>query len=150
MWKKMLPEVPQYLLKGKGYSLDPQDMYLMNESVQRGYATSADFSASVGDYHNGPLSVIMPFGLWGVFAFGWFLGGGVWVMNRNRRYGLPQLRHINAFLFAFLLAKILFFIAVFGSLYSDMYQFVGLIALNVALNGGVAGPERLAAQTAPD
>jgi len=26
-----------------------------------------------GDYHNGPLSVIIPFGVFGVIAFVWFL-----------------------------------------------------------------------------
>jgi hypothetical protein len=142
MWKKLLPEIPQYLFKGKGYSLDPQDMYLMNESVRRGYATSADFAASVGDYHNGPLSIIIPFGLYGVVGFGWFFIAGIWVVHRNYRYGRGDLQRINTFIYAFYLAKVIFFVVIFGSMYSDMFQFVGLVGFNVALNGGVAGPGR--------
>ena len=142
MWERLLPEVPQYLLKGKGYSLDPQDMYLMNESVRRGFATTADFAASVGDYHNGPLSIIIPFGLWGTAAFGWFLIAGIWVMHRNYRHGPAELQRINTFLYAFFLAKVVFFVVVFGSIYSDMFQFAGLVGFSIALNGGIAGAGR--------
>jgi hypothetical protein len=29
-----------------------------------------------GDYHNGPLSILIPFGLFGMIAFLWLLGAG--------------------------------------------------------------------------
>jgi len=146
MWKKLLPEIPQYLLKGKGYSLDPQDIYMMNESVRRGYMSSADLAASVGDYHNGPLSIIIPFGLWGAVGFGWFFAAGTWVMHRNYRYGSPDLKRINAFVYALYAAKVVFFLFIFGSIYNEMFEFAGLVGFGVALNGGVAGPDQVTGQ----
>jgi O-Antigen ligase len=141
MWKQLLPDVPQYLFKGKGYSLDPQDMYLINESMKRGFAAPTEYAALVGDYHNGPLSILIPFGLYGVVAFGWFFAAGIRMLHRNHRYGRPELQRINTFLYALFLAKVVFFVVIFGSIYSDMFQFVGLVGLSAALNGGVAGPE---------
>ena len=137
MWKKLLPEVPHYFFKGKGYVLNPQDMYLANESVLRGFMTSADVAAEAGDYHNGPFSVVIPFGIYGAVAFGWFFIAGLWVTWRNFHFGLPELKRINAFLFAMFLAKVIFFVVIFGSIHSDLFQFTGLIGLSVALNGGV-------------
>ena len=74
-----------------------------------------------GDYHSGPLSVILPFGIWGAIAFLWFLIAGIWALHHNRLYGDPALQTINTFLvFAVFLAKIITFILIFGALSSDM------------------------------
>lgn len=135
MWKKIAPDVPRYLFKGKGYSINAQDMYFANESIRRGFLSGGDFAAMVGDYHNGPLSVVIPFGIYGAVAFGWLLVAGLCVLARNWRHGDAELRRINCFLLALYCARLLFFLFVYGSLYHDLFQFTGLVGLSVALNG---------------
>ena len=90
-----------------------------------------------GDYHNGPLSVVIPLGIWGLLAFAWFLVAGARVLYANYRYGNPGLRTINRFLFAYFLVRIFFFIAVFGSFYTEFSIFTGLVGFGLSLNGGV-------------
>jgi hypothetical protein len=140
MWKHVLPEIPQHLILGKGLGFNAADA----ESAQladRGFGT--DLSAGselVGDYHNGPLSVILPFGIFGVFAFLWFLTSSVRVLYKNYKFGHPLYRRLNTFLLSYFIAKTIFFFTVFGSLYSDFMTFVGVVGLSVSLNGGVAKP----------
>jgi len=143
IWRTMLPEVPKYLFKGKGYTLDPHELSTMATLSRHGAADSAAAAAYAGDYHSGPLSVIIPFGIYGALAFLWFLVAGAWVLRQNYRYGEPALQTINAALLAFYITRVLFFFLVFGALYSDLYNFTGLIGLSIALNGGVrrVGPE---------
>jgi hypothetical protein len=140
MWKQVLPDVPRYLWCGKGYSLDPKDLYLAEESIQRGFASGFEIAILAGDYHNGPLSVLIPFGIWGTAAFAWFLVSCLRMLRQHLRYGDPGLLRINQFLFALFLAKIIFFLTVFGSLFSDLFQFTGLAGLSLSLNGGLSKP----------
>jgi hypothetical protein len=95
----------------------------------------------VGDFHNGPLSVLVPFGLWGAIAWLWFLAAALRVLYFNYKYGDPALRHLNTFFFAVFLMRTLFFFVVFGGIESDMLIFAGLLGLSVSLNGGVARPQ---------
>jgi hypothetical protein len=147
MWKTLWPEVPRYLFKGKGYALDPRQLSTIAELSRRGLDDSAAAAAFAGDYHNGPLSVVIPFGLYGAVAFCWLLAAGGWVLRRNHRYGDPALKTINAFLLAIYLTRVIFFFGVFGALYYDLYHFVGLVGLSVSLNAGVARPDREAVTT---
>jgi hypothetical protein len=138
IWKSVWPEVPRYLFKGKGYALNRQELFLVEESSVHGYASSHAAAAFVGNYHNGPLSVVIPFGLYGVAAFVWFLGVAMRVLYRNHRYGDPALRQINAYLLAFFIARVIFFLFFFGAFFSDLFCFTGLVGLSVALNRGEA------------
>jgi hypothetical protein len=96
--------------------------------------------ALAGDYHNGPLSVILPFGIWGVITFVWFLFAAIRVLHANYRYGDSSLRMINTFLLAAFVARVIFFFLLVGALNSDMLVFCGLLGLSVSLNGGVCRP----------
>jgi hypothetical protein len=138
IWKSVWPEVPRYLFHGKGYALNPQELFLVEDSSVRGYESSHAAAAFVGNYHSGPLSVVIPFGLYGVAAFAWFLGVAIRVLYRNHRYGDPALRQINACLLAFFVARAIFFVFIFGAFYSDLFYFTGLVGLSVALNRGEA------------
>jgi hypothetical protein len=93
-----------------------------------------------GDYHNGPLSVIIPFGLFGTVAFFWFLWAGFRVTYQNYQFGDPAYRRVNTFLFAFYVVRVVFFLTVFGALVADLVMFAGLVGLSISLNGGVAKP----------
>ena len=94
----------------------------------------------VGDYHNGPISVIIPLGIFGSIAFLWLLAAGIRVVYQNYQFGDPALHDINTFFFGYFVVKVVFFFLVFGSLYSDLPVFLGLLAMSISINGGVAKP----------
>ena len=133
MWRDLLPQIPQYLFLGKGYSFSAGELFM---TEFRGAGTEGAVLA--GDYHNGPLSVIIPFGIFGSLAFAWFLWAGCRVTYQNFLFGDPAFHRINTFLFVFFLVKIAFFLTVFGGLVVDLTMFVGLVGLSISLNGGVA------------
>lgn len=141
VWAAVLPDVPHHLLLGKGYSINSQDLAKLGTPTIGGEVGEGSILA--GDYHNGPLSVIMPFGLAGVAAFLWFLGAGIKVLYYNYKYGDPALHRINTYFLAMFIAKIIFFFGVFGSLYSDLALFTGILGMNVSLNGGMRQPVRV-------
>jgi len=141
MWKALVPQVPAYLLLGKGYVITMEDFEFMGmdtafhsvDASQQGLALSSDF-------HNGPLSVVIPFGIWGVIAFLWLIFAGLRVVHCNYRYGDESLRTINTFLWAYYLSLLCRFTFIFGALNSDMIGFAAIIGFSVALNGGVCRP----------
>jgi hypothetical protein len=135
MWKQLLPEVPKHLFRGKGFALDPTDLYLAAESGRRFQGEALIGTIVAGDYHNGPLSILIPFGIYGMIAFLWFLIAGVRLLHRNYKFGNPAYRNVNALLLAAFAARAFFFFIFFGSLHSDMPFFTGLLGLSVALNG---------------
>jgi hypothetical protein len=148
MWRTVWPEVPKYLLVGKGYAIDPTDLYLASEAGRRGLLPDYSESLTAGDYHSGPLSVLIPFGAGGTIAFLWLLGAGIKVLYCNRRYGDARLKLINDFFFTYFLAECLFFLFVFGDLKSQLCLFVGILGLSVSLNGGVCRKPAVARKAA--
>jgi O-antigen ligase len=146
MWQQVLPEIPKYLLRGKGYALDPQEVEQFNVTN----ASKRNWAGALlsGDYHNGPLSVIIPFGIYGALAFAWFLFACHRLMWRYLKHGHPSLRNINALLLAFFAARTVVFFFVFGALNSDMAIFAGLVGLSVALNAAVQVPAAQVEETA--
>jgi hypothetical protein len=150
MWKAVLPQVPEYLLLGKGYGLSRSDLlYMQGPTATAAISEDQWGSALAGDYHNGPLSVLIPFGIWGMLAFIWLLAAGCRVLYRNYKHGDPSLRTINAFLLALFTTRIVFFFVIFGALNSDMMLFAGTLGLSISLNGGVASAPKRAEQADP-
>ncbi len=135
MWKQMLPQVPKYLIKGKGYAIDPGDLFLAQQSAHRGFAIQAAASVVAGDYHNGPLSIVIPFGIFGLIGFIWLVMASLRVLYYHYRFGDPAFHKVNTFLLAGFVAKILIFVLIFGGLSSDLYVFLGLTGLSISLNG---------------
>jgi hypothetical protein len=145
MWKALLPQVPQYLLLGKGMAISPEEYNEMMGNTALGTATgvfdpSQNPLALSYDYHSGPLSVVLPFGIWGCIGFLWFLAASLRVMYRNFRYGDPSLQTINLFLFVIFSVSTFMFMFACGALSTDMAKFIGFLGLSVALNGGVCRP----------
>jgi hypothetical protein len=138
MWKEVLPEVPKYLIIGKGLGFSAADQVAagLEERALGGTAGTE----VVGDYHNGPLSVIIPFGILGAVGFLWFLAAAFRVLYRNYKYGHPEYKKLNTLLFAYFTTKTFFFFVIFGGFYSELMTFTGLVGLSVSLNGGVAQP----------
>jgi hypothetical protein len=135
MWKEVLPDVPKYLLCGKGFSLDGNELYMAMETGNRMSGAGLSSTIVAGDYHSGPLSIIIPFGLWGVVGFLWFLYAGGRLLQRTRRRSTPALENINTLLLALFAARAFFFFFGFGSLYSDLSVYTGILGLSIALNG---------------
>jgi len=96
-------------------------------------------------YHSGPLSTIIPFGIWGVIGLVWLWVAGGRALLANHRYGDPSLRAVNCFLLSLFLARIVLYLIVYGGFYGDMLHFAGILALSIALNGGVQKPAPVAA-----
>jgi O-antigen ligase len=133
MWKELLPAVSKCLLRGQGWGIDAGDFSTGVEMADPLDTLSG--TKLTGDYHNGPLSILMPFGLYGMVAFVWFLTAALRVLYRNWKFGDPTLQNLNALLLASFAGRAFFFFSVFGGLHSDMSYFVGLLGLSVALNG---------------
>jgi len=144
MWKSVLPEVPKYLLKGKGYSYSADDLFMTQMEGTRAGTVSYQAAAFAGDYHNGPLSVIIPFGAAGMLAFVWLLFAGSRFLYSVYREGPPELRGINRFILALFLARVLLFFFIFGSLTNDLFHFAGLLGFSVALNRAAQRPLEIA------
>jgi hypothetical protein len=140
MWSALLPQIPKYLLLGKGYAFSSETY---DESMARDSAfhhaidAAEDPLALASDFHNGPLSVVISLGLWGVVAWLWFWLAGFFVVWRNYRFGDPDLRHINNFILASFITKCTMFLLIAGSMVNDVAGFTGIVGLSVALNHGV-------------
>jgi len=135
MWREVLPEVPKCLFQGRGFNLNPTDLYLAAESQRRFASEGLAGTIVAGDYHNGPLSILIPFGIYGLIAFVWFLTAGARTLYRYYKFGDPALRTINALLLACFTVRAVWFFTFFGSFHSDVPIFAGLLGLGVALNG---------------
>ena len=146
MWEALLPEVPKYLLVGKGYAISQEDFDVMARgSGLRAIDASQQGLALAGDYHSGPFSVILPFGIWGAITFLWFMFAGLWVMYQNYKYGDPALQTVNTFLWVMFVVESFSFLFLFGALAYDMGRFLGPLGFSIALNGGVCRRVRAAA-----
>jgi hypothetical protein len=139
MWKAVLPEVPGHLLLGKGFALSQSDLH--GGDAQFHAISGEDWgSALAGDYHNGPLSVVIPFGIWGVIALIWLLIASGRALHSNYRYGDPSLRTVNILLLASFMANIISFFFIFGAFTVEIQFISGLLGLSVSLNGGICRP----------
>jgi len=140
MWKVVIHDVPQYLWLGKGYTFSSVDLYLMNESIRRGFFELYEETLVTGNYHNGLLTLVVPFGLPGAAAFVCFLFAGWRVLRRNYLYGDADLKNINTFLIAYFSARLFFYVFAYGQFDLDLMVFTGLIGLSISINGGVKSP----------
>jgi hypothetical protein len=112
-------------------------MYLTQVAIRMGTVPSYEESLLAGDYHSGPLSVIIPFGIIGSVAFLWVLIAGFRVLYWNYRFGDERLRRINTTLLSYYVAYSFSFFFIFGAFNSSLYSFLGAVGLSVSLNAGV-------------
>ena len=150
IWRATWPKVPQYLLLGKGYSLNKQDFDLIGSGQFTMFQSShieadSDTLAISGDYHSGPLSTLMGFGIWGAIGILWLMAATVFVTYRNFKYGDPELRVFNVYLLASSINCIVFFFFIFGGFQNDVGSFARLAGFSIAMNGGLARPAPKAA-----
>ena len=142
MWAALLPQVPQNLLLGKGFAFSAEtfNSSMGANATFKAIDASQDPLALSSDFHNGPLSVLIPFGIWGALAWLWFMVAGFRVVWRNYRYGDPAIRHANLAFFAMYVYKCFAFLFLFGAIADDVIGFAGIIGLSIALNHGMRRP----------
>jgi len=148
MWKAELPQVPEHLILGKGYVLTQQDYEFATSRTFGIISSDQNGSAVAGDYHNGPLSVILPFGIWGAIAFLWLLAAGIRATYNNYKYGDPSLQNINTLLFSLFVGHAIAFFLIFGAMEADTLSFAAMLGLSISLNGGISRPAADQAQPA--
>ena len=142
IWRDTWPKVPQYLLLGKGYGLSEADYEMLGEGTFARYGAShVDASqeglAIAGDYHSGPLSTLMPFGVWGGIGICWLMGATLFVTYRNNKYGDLELKAFNVFALASCISSIVAFFFIVGAFNNAMGYYGGLAGFSIALNGGL-------------
>jgi hypothetical protein len=135
MWKEVVPQISENLLLGKGYSINPTDLRFMTEYGTVGFVKSWDWAILTNVYHNGPLSIIMPLGIWGLAGFIWFIWASLRYLVRNYKTGDPELKPVNTLMLSFFLAQLTLFTFVYGDLPTNLFIFTGLIGLSVSING---------------
>ena len=149
MWTALLPQIPPHLFLGEGLAISTQDYdeMMSGNVILQNEAEKIDASqgglALAADYHNGMLSLIIPFGIWGVLSILWFLAAGAWVMYSNAKYGPPELYYPNSFLMVLFLWEATGFISCFGGLQisGQLATFIGYLGLSISLNNGICRPE---------
>jgi O-antigen ligase len=105
----------------------------MARGIYKGY----DWILVSNDYHNGLLTLIIPFGIFGLLAFLAFCWGALRALYANYRYGDAELSRINTFLLADFITSLFVFFTFYGSFYIDLINFTGIIGFSLTLNGGV-------------
>jgi len=142
MWSGLMEkEVPDHLWKGKGYAITKDDYDEMMGQTAFSQSGSIDQQglALAGDYHNGMLSLVIPLGVYGVAIFLWFGFAGLRVVWLNFKYGRPDLRTINFFMFIMFFNELVSYLSCVGGLAfsADINWFAGYLGMSIALNGGV-------------
>jgi hypothetical protein len=151
IWAETWPQVPDHLLLGKGYTITAEDYSFMGISAfLNGNINASDDNLAVsGDYHSGPLTTLMPFGIWGGIGMLWLMGATIYVTYRNYKYGDPELHTYNIYMFVSAVGATFFFLFIVGAFSSDMGNFAKLAGLNIAFNGGLAKRPAKAAYNPP-
>ena len=140
IWREVVPTIPQYLLVGKGYSINVRELDQATDFSELNGSEDGSVATLASDFHSGPLSVIIPLGFFGVVGFLWFLAAAFRVLLYNYRYGEAEYHRINIFLLAYFTVRVIYFIAIFGSFQTELTIFTGLIGLSISVNGGMCRP----------
>lgn len=141
MWRIVTPDVPKYLLFGKGYSYSGTDVMLTQLGYQMGIVrASYEDTLISGHYHNGILTLIIPFGIWGFGAFAAFAVFAFRVLYRNYQNGSIEMQSINTFLLCLYSSRLIFYLFFYGQFELDLVVFTSLVALSIAINNGVCRP----------
>jgi hypothetical protein len=145
IWRDTWPKVPQYLLLGKGYALSKEDFDMIGQGQFTQFQSShidasSEALAISSDFHSGPLSTLIPFGMWGAIGMLWLMGAALYVTHRNFKYGDPEIKTFNTFMFVSCIGSVIQFLFIFGGFDDDVANFAKLVGFSVAINGGVCKP----------
>lgn len=137
MWSVLVPQIPKYLLLGKGSAVSPADLYMAMEAQRRGHANDFEVAMVAGDYHSAPLSLIIQFGIWGIIAFAWFCIACLRYLYLAFVNSPEGLKRCNTLLLALFITHLICFCFILGSFADQLCIFTGIIGFSVSLNGTV-------------
>ena len=144
LWAALWPQVSEHLLLGKGYSMSAEDFQMIQGGAFAGQIRTQDPAqqalALSGDYHSGPLSTLIPFGIWGAIGILWLFAAGLFVAYRNYRYGDPDLQTFNTFGLACSIWSVVSFFIIFGAYPNAVADSARGLGFTMALNWGVSRP----------
>ncbi len=140
IWRATWPMVPSHLLLGKGFTINKDDFDMMGQGTFAGHQIDEANNplALSNDYHSGPLSTLMGFGVWGGIGVIWLMGAALYVLYQNYKYGDPDLIAFNVFNLASMIVTVIFFFLVFGSFAGDIGNIAKTVGFSLAMNGGLA------------
>jgi hypothetical protein len=140
IWRATWPMVPSHLLLGKGFTINKEDFDMMGHGTFSGHQIDEANNplALSNDYHSGPLTTLMGFGIWGAIGMIWLMGAALYVLYQNYKYGDPDLMAFNAFTLAGAVTAVIFFFFVVGGFASDIGNIAKTVGFSLAMNGGLA------------
>lgn len=153
MWKVLIPEIPKYLWLGKGYTFSGTDYTLTQKATERGFYEGYESTLISGYYHNGILTVLIAFGLPGLFGFLWLVVASLRILWRNYKNSRPELKLVNTFLISLYVARFISYIAIYGHFDLDLVVFTSIVGLSIAINKepkAEAKPAAVPADGVPD
>ena len=134
MWQEVLPEIPRYLVIGKGYAFSGTELGQTSRGTAwhpPNWRATITMALCLSLSPSGFLARLPSSGFW-PRASACFI--------RITSSVIPPFINVNIFLFAYFVVKVIFFFTVFGWFNSDLPMFLGLLGLSISLNGGVAKP----------
>ncbi len=122
IWKQAWLQVPDYLLIGKGLTINPEDLNAMM-SMRTDTVTMALMSHT---YHNGPLALLLDLGVLGLVAGSGFLIASAVEFYKRLATPIedPLLRRAYCFYTAYYIYQVLNFFFIYGDLQSFTMMFM--------------------------
>jgi O-antigen ligase/polysaccharide polymerase Wzy-like membrane protein len=128
LWTEALKRLPRYWLIGKGYAFSGEEMV----GVAGANMTTAplDWALISSSYHNGPISLLMGLGVFGLLTGCGFLIGAL-VRHRailKRKWKDPKLKQCHQVVYAMFLTYVVIFFTLFGAV-EEFSPFLFMFAL---------------------
>jgi hypothetical protein len=144
LWKRVVREVPRYLLLGKGFAFSSEDLMVASLASQQMY--SMELFMAAHNYHNGVLALLMDLGLPGLLTGGGILALAIRIHWRRTmdRWHSPELGHYHRVFLASFMANVAANLLISGALAT----FVTLFLWILIMEGLARTDERLAAAAA--
>lgn len=126
LWKMAWADVPNYLWVGKGYAINPEDIMSISARVD---GILGAYLAQ--DYHSGPLSLLLVFGVGGfITGSGFLVFSAVEAFRRTKRLGKdPFIRRFYMVFLARYIYSVFSFFFVFGDARESFVNAFVLLAI---------------------
>jgi hypothetical protein len=123
-------EVPKHWLTGKGLAYHPAHLVDQSE-VQVDYWVELHNFVVLGEYHNGPLSLLVCFGIWGLLLMvALFIAAWRRCLAQARReWGDPYLRNFHLVCFSLYAVGVLAFLFIYGDLQYSLQNLLTLVVI---------------------